>query len=215
MDRAHERVLDRNYRYQRHIYDLTREYYLLGRDHMIDQLSPPIGGHVLEIGCGTARNLVRAAQLYPSATFYGIDLSRMMLEEAHRKRANSQSRSRIILAHADATRFDPVAVLGRGSFDRIVFAYALSMIPQWQAALHHSAGHLRPGGSIHVVDFGDGERLPALFNAGLRGWLRRFHVTPRGSLVAEMQSIATLSFGEATADHTYRGYAVHAVMTRS
>ena len=44
MDRAHERLLDRNYRYQRHIYDLTREYYLLGRDRMIEHLSPPDGG---------------------------------------------------------------------------------------------------------------------------------------------------------------------------
>ena len=215
MDRAHERVLDRNYRYQRHIYDLTREYYLLGRDHLIERLSPPCGGRVLEIGCGTARNLILATCQYPTADFYGIDLSSVMLEVAREKVANSRDRDRIVLAHGDATEFDPVVLFGGASFDRIFFSYALSMIPQWQAALRHSARHLRPGGSIHVVDFGNGERLPALLNVGLRSWLHRFHVTPRETLAVEMQSVAALSFGEATAEHLYGGYAIHAVMTRS
>ncbi|MDH4412604.1 MAG: SAM-dependent methyltransferase, partial [Rhizobium sp.] len=31
----HADRMDRMYRYQRHIYDLSRKYYLLGRDHMI------------------------------------------------------------------------------------------------------------------------------------------------------------------------------------
>jgi S-adenosylmethionine-diacylgycerolhomoserine-N-methlytransferase len=215
MDRAHERLLDRNYRYQRHIYDLTREHYLLGRDHLIERLSPPCGGRVLEIGCGTARNLIAASRRYPSAHFYGIDLSRMMLEEAREKVANGRVGNRIVLAHADATAFDPTALFGFGSFDRIFLSYALSMIPQWQVALHQSARYLLPGGSIHVVDFGNGERLPALFNSGLRIWLRRFHVTPRETLVAEMRAVATLSFAGVTAENLYRGYAVHAVMARA
>lgn len=46
--------MDRHYRYQRFIYDLTRTHYLIGRKHLIAHLSPPPGGTVLEIGCGTA-----------------------------------------------------------------------------------------------------------------------------------------------------------------
>ena len=58
---ASAELMDRIYRRQRHLYDFTRKYYLLGRDRLIHRLSPPAGSRVLEIGCGTARNLVVAA----------------------------------------------------------------------------------------------------------------------------------------------------------
>ena len=45
--------MDEIYRYQRYIYDLTRKFYLLGRDRVIDELAPPRGGKVLEVACGT------------------------------------------------------------------------------------------------------------------------------------------------------------------
>lgn len=59
--------MDRMYRRQRHIYDASRKFYLLGRDNLIRETQPPQGGSILEIGCGTARNLIRAASVYPSA----------------------------------------------------------------------------------------------------------------------------------------------------
>ena len=36
--------MDGTYRWQRHIYDITRKYYLLGRDGLIADLAPPSGG---------------------------------------------------------------------------------------------------------------------------------------------------------------------------
>ncbi len=45
--------MDGIYRYQRYIYDATRKYFLLGRDTLLDELDPPDGGSVLEVGCGT------------------------------------------------------------------------------------------------------------------------------------------------------------------
>ena len=73
-------LMDSIYRTQRHIYDLTRKYYLLGRDRLIRELAPPEDGCVLEVGCGTGRNLIKAARRYPRARFYGIDISEAMLE---------------------------------------------------------------------------------------------------------------------------------------
>jgi S-adenosylmethionine-diacylgycerolhomoserine-N-methlytransferase len=69
------RRMNRMYRRQRHIYNATRRYYLLGRDRLIVGLRPEGGASVLEIGCGTGRNLVLAARLHPKARFFGIDVS--------------------------------------------------------------------------------------------------------------------------------------------
>ena len=60
-------LMDRMYRRQRHIYDLSRKFYLLGRDEGIARLRPASGDKMLEIGCGTGRNLVKLAQAYPEA----------------------------------------------------------------------------------------------------------------------------------------------------
>ena len=63
------RRMNRMYRRQRHIYDGTRRYYLLGRDQLISELRPDAGASVLEIGCGTGRNLVLAASFTPTPDF--------------------------------------------------------------------------------------------------------------------------------------------------
>src|SRR5262249_27745971 len=154
--------------HQRHIYDLTRKYYLAGRDELIGLLAPPPGGRVLEVGCGTGRNLVRAAEAWPQAEFFGIDLSDAMLATARQAVQRSGVGHRITLAHADATQFDPALLFGVPSFARVVFSYSLSMIPDWPAALAQGLRWLPPGGELHIVDFGGQERLPRWFRAGLR-----------------------------------------------
>ncbi|MDE2621261.1 MAG: methyltransferase domain-containing protein, partial [Sphingomonadales bacterium] len=90
----------------------------------------------------------------------------------------------------DAAGFDPATLLGQARFDRIVMPYCLSMIPAWREALDHAAALLAPGGSLHVVDFGDLAGLPAPLAAALRGWLARFHVSPRTELIAVMMALA-------------------------
>src|SRR3546814_2454311 len=72
------------YRRQRHIYDLSRKFYLLGRDGLIADLAPPPGGAVLEIGCGTGRNLIAVGKAWPEARLYGVDISAAMLETARK-----------------------------------------------------------------------------------------------------------------------------------
>src|ERR1019366_8688122 len=76
--------MDRQYRWQRHIYDVTRVPYLLGRDRLIPEVAPPCGAHVLEIGCGTGRNLIRIARTYPGVECFGLDVSNVMLDTARR-----------------------------------------------------------------------------------------------------------------------------------
>jgi S-adenosylmethionine-diacylgycerolhomoserine-N-methlytransferase len=203
----HGGLMDRVYGRQRHIYDATRKYYLLGRDPMIEGLKPGDGAAVLEIGCGTGRNLIRAAHLYPRAHFHGIDISVSMLETAGASVAAAGLHGRIRLAHADAARFDPGKVFGRRSFDRIFISYAVSMIPGWQSVMREALGHLAPGGELHVVDFGDQRGLPGWFRSALRTWLRWYHVTPRTDLFQVSEDIAAGQGAAAEARSLYRGFA--------
>ena len=77
--------MDRMYRPQKHIYDLTRKYYLLGRDRLIDELDLQAGQTLLDIGCGTGRNLALLGQRYPAARLFGLDAAEPMLEIATKK----------------------------------------------------------------------------------------------------------------------------------
>jgi len=209
MTEAQAALMDRMYRPQRRIYDLTRKHYLLGRDETIDALSPTPGTHVLEICCGTGRNLIRASRLYPQARFYGVDISSVMLDEARAKAAGSQSAAPIVFAEGDATDFDAQALFGVARFERIFISYALSMIPAWRAALAHAFDLLTPEGELHVVDFGDQAGLPLWFRVALAKWLACFHVTPRGELASEFAAQAQARGLAHRHEAMYRGYAFH------
>ncbi|MEQ8334657.1 class I SAM-dependent methyltransferase [Nisaea sp.] len=172
--------MDRIYRIQRHFYDLTRKYYLLGRDRLIRELAPTPGQTVCEIGCGTARNLVKMARRYPDCRYFGIDASAEMLEtaEASLRRADLEPKVRLGLAFAE--QFDPEATFDEaGGFDHIVFSYSLSMIPPWHEVLEQAVSRLKPGGTLHIVDFGDQRGMPGWFRRLLFFWLAWFHVEHR------------------------------------
>lgn len=208
----HGSLMDRVYRRQRHLYDATRKYYLLGRDPMLQDLNAPAGGTVLEIGCGTGRNLVKAANLYPEAQFFGIDISREMLDTAGRSVASAGLNGLVRLAYADAANFDPQKTFGRATFDRIFISYAVSMIPEWRAVMSNAASILAPGGELHIVDFGDQCDMPRWFKFALYRWLKTFHVTPRPDLFSFGSSVADGVGGQAEAKSLYRGFAWIAVV---
>ncbi|HHZ10065.1 MAG TPA: class I SAM-dependent methyltransferase [Rhizobiales bacterium] len=204
---GHAALMDGVYRWQRHIYDATRKYYLLGRDRLIAGLDVPRGGSVLELGCGTGRNLLLTARRYPDARLHGLDISAAMLETADATLSRRGLRGRVALARADATRFDAEALFGDAAFDRIFVSYAMSMIPGWEQAVDAALGALAPSGSLHVVDFGQQERLPGWFASALRAWLARFHVSPRAGLVAEIATRAEADGRPTIFTPLHRGYA--------
>jgi S-adenosylmethionine-diacylgycerolhomoserine-N-methlytransferase len=200
--------MDRMYRRQRHIYDASRKFYLLGRDEMIAGVNAGAGDSVLEIGCGTGRNLIKLAQTYPQARCCGLDVSQVMLDTAAASIARAGLQQRIRLAQGDATNFDAQALFGRERFERIVISYALSMIPSWREALGHAIDALAPGGSLHIVDFGDQAGLPGPFRVALNLWLAAFDVTPRATLQAELTGMAEKRDARASVAFRLRGYAI-------
>jgi S-adenosylmethionine-diacylgycerolhomoserine-N-methlytransferase len=203
-------VMNRMYRRQRHIYDITRKYYLLGRDLLIDRLAVPPGACVLEIGCGTGRNLIVAAEKYPDARFFGVDVSTEMLTTAIEAIARAGLSKRVRVAHADATAFDAAKVFGIARFDRIFVSYSLSMIPAWRLVVDNAIGRLASGGELHLVDFGSQNGLPRWFRYLLRWWLALFHVTPRDELEHELMARSQRVGVKCVIERPYRDYAQYA-----
>lgn len=209
-------LMDRIYRQQRHIYDLTRKYFLLGRDRLIEELSPVAGETVCEVGCGTARNLARMARRYPGARFMGLDASAEMLKTARPKLARAGLADTVPVAQGLAQTFDPTALFATDRpLDHLVFSYSLSMIPPWRESVEHALRLLPPGGRIHIVDFGDQAGLPKAFRAVLYGWLGLFHVHYRPELLEYLRRLDAEGRAQVRIRPLYRGYAFLAQVTRT
>jgi S-adenosylmethionine-diacylgycerolhomoserine-N-methlytransferase len=202
------RKMDVIYRRQRYIYDLTRRYYLLGRDRLINLLDVPRGGTVLEIGCGTARNLILAARRYPEARLYGIDVSEEMLRTARASVARAGLQDRVTLAAADATAFDAAELFGAGTFDRVFISYALSMIPPWREVIPSAAKCMGPQSQLHIVDFGDFAGYPGWLQGMQRAWLRRFSVVPIPQFESELEAAGRAAGLTAASSRLYAGYTI-------
>lgn len=215
MSLDHAGEMDATYSLHRHFYDLTRKFYLLGRDRLIRELAPPARGTVLEVGCGTARNLIVAAKRYPQARFYGFDISEAMLETAGKSVEKHGLSDRILLAQGDAGAFNVQSLFGVEKVDRVFMSYTLSMIPPWQEAIELGAASLAPGGQLHIVDFGQYERLPALAKRIHFKSLGDFHVFPRRELPAVLKRVAEEQGLSMRFTPLYRGYAWSASLTRS
>jgi S-adenosylmethionine-diacylgycerolhomoserine-N-methlytransferase len=181
---GHAGLMDRIYRRQRYLYDFTRKYYLFGRDPLIADLALGPGTRLVEIGCGTARNLIAIAHAYPEARLFGLDASAAMLRTAETQVQRAGLSDRIQLAQGLAEELTPEA-FGQDGFENVLFSYSLSMIPDWRQAL--AAGHaaLTPEGRVHIVDFGDLKTLPG--RGALKAWLRLFHVQPRTELLETLE----------------------------
>jgi len=174
MDAA--RRMDRMYRYQKHLYDFTRRYYLLGRDRLLASMDIAPGDAVVEIGCGTGRNLLALARRHPHATFCGLDISRQMLQKAT-TRLEGARLGNVRLRHCSAEEFEygRTFALDR-PFDAAFFSYSLSMIPQWPRVLDVTLANLARGGRLYIVDFWDQAGLPSPLRRALKAWLSMFGV---------------------------------------
>jgi S-adenosylmethionine-diacylgycerolhomoserine-N-methlytransferase len=186
---AHAGLMDRIYRPQRHIYDLTRKFFLLGRDRLIANLALHRRSTLVEVGCGTGRNLIAIARRYPAARLYGLDASAAMLETAHAKVRAAGFADRIVLRQGLAEELSALA-FGLEGFDHVVFSYSLSMIPDWRGALAAGIRTLCENGRWHVADFADLNGLGFLGKKALMAWLNAFHVSPRVELLAMLEGIS-------------------------
>lgn len=179
-------ALRRYYRLHAPIYDLSRWLFLLGRTRLIRQiagLAPAFKpSRILDVGCGTGRNLLPLARTFPQAEIVACDLSTAMLDIAKQKLLG-KPQLRQIQWHAG-----PVQALAGAPFDLIVCSYMLSMTDREMAAtIARLRDRLSADGRLAVVDFA------ATAHPWFARWMAFNHVRMDGELqhiLAESSQVA-------------------------
>jgi S-adenosylmethionine-diacylgycerolhomoserine-N-methlytransferase len=167
------------YRWQSVIYDATRWSFLFGRSSLLNRLQAQgvRPRRVLEIGCGTGRNLKELARRFPEAELTGVDASSDMLALAAQK----------LVAHRDRVtlvRQCYAEPLQAGRFDLVLCSYALSMFnPGWEVALAAAEADLKPAGWFALVDF-HRTKFPAFAR-----WMAVNHVRMEGHLLPRVHEV--------------------------
>ena len=172
------RALRRYYRLHAGIYDLTRWSFLRGREALVRRVvACQAPTRILEVGCGTGKNLGHLASLFPQAQLWGLDLSADMLGVAGKKLRELTHRLTLVQASYDRS------VAGEPFFDLVVFSYALSMFnPGWEEAVEAAGQDLIPGGAMAVVDFHDSN------SPIFKHWMSLNHVRLDGHLLPALKS---------------------------
>jgi S-adenosylmethionine-diacylgycerolhomoserine-N-methlytransferase len=212
-------AMDQMYRVTRHIYDVTRAYYLLGRDRMLAKVVTNPSTATLEVGCGTARNLIKLARRAEPGLLCGLDASQEMLDTAAASIARAgvpaAGHERIRLRQGLAERLDAKTMFGRDEpFDTIFFSYCLSMVPTWPGAIEAAMANLKTGGHLVIVDFWDQKDLPGVFAAGLKKWLSLFHVHYRPEVHDALAALGTSGRADVTFESVNKRYAYIAALKK-
>jgi ubiquinone/menaquinone biosynthesis C-methylase UbiE len=119
------------------------------RRRAIARLKLKRGERIVEVGCGTGRNLPLLREAVGSdGEVIGVDASAGMLAQA-RKTISRRGWQNVTLIHQDAARLalaDPV--------DVAYFSLSYSVLPERAPALDAAWNTIRPGGRIAVMDAG-------------------------------------------------------------
>ena len=203
----HAQMMDRIYRYQRYTYNATRRFLLFGRDRLLKKIDVCNEDRVLEIGSGTARNLIMLARLHPNAYFYGIDASSEMLKTARANIRIANLTERIILKQGLAEELDHASTFGvQEQFDIIFFSYSLSMMSDAIRVFDIALRNLKVGKTVYLVDFWDQHGFPSLLRKAFQMWLRIFHVEQKPELLCHLQYISSNHLGKLSFESMCRGY---------
>ena len=208
--------LNNLYRFQRHFYDLTRRFFLFGRDELLRQMNVQSGESVLEVGCGTGRNLLKLSGLAPNAKLYGLDAADKMLKTAAAKFDARNKQKEIILRQGLAEEFSFRETFRHDApFDKIFISYSISMFPAWREALQNALVNTKAGGDLYIVDFWDGKGLPGWFNRLRTGWLELFKIRYRPEILEFLKELQKEGAGKYTVTSVGTNYAFIAHFQKS
>ncbi len=120
------------------------------RERLVRHAGVRAGHRVLDLGCGTGSLAVRLAQAAPGAEVVGIDPDPEVLRRAAGKAARAGVDVRFEEGSAESLPF------GDGSLDRVVSSLVFHhLAPEMKRrAAAEIFRVLRPGGELHVADWG-------------------------------------------------------------
>lgn len=128
------------------LYDLIFKPWLeFGRQRAIELLAPRSGARVLEIGVGTGLSL----EYYPpDIEVLGFDYSLGMLRESQVK-AKEMSHCPVSLMQMDAQNM----AFADNSFDYLMAAYVLTVVPDPREAVREIFRVARPGAKVIIINY--------------------------------------------------------------
>jgi len=124
-------------------------------DELIREARLEPGQRVLDVGCGTGSLALRIRNQVPRVEVIGLDPDPKALAIARRKAERARVEVRFEEGYGDALSF------ADASFDRVTSSLMLHHLElaTRRGMLREALRVLRPGGSLHLVDFGwSGER---------------------------------------------------------
>ncbi|MBI5848874.1 MAG: methyltransferase domain-containing protein [Nitrospirae bacterium] len=107
----------------------------------------PAGSNVLEAGCGVGAQTVTLAKYSPEALITSVDISEKSLTAA-RMNAEAAGITNVRFQQGDIFRLP----FGPNSFDHIFVCFVLEHLPLPVEALTILKSHLKPGGTITVIE---------------------------------------------------------------
>src|SRR5262245_9968420 len=135
------------------------------RKALLDQAAIQAGHRVLDIGCGTGALVTMIKRLHPDVDVVGLDPDPKALTRARRKAEQTSLPIRLDQGFSDELPYPDA------SFDRVFSSFMLHHLQagEKEKTLREVRRVLKPGGSLHLLDFGGPE-------SGQNGFLARlFH----------------------------------------
>jgi 2-polyprenyl-3-methyl-5-hydroxy-6-metoxy-1,4-benzoquinol methylase len=103
------------------------------------------GARVADVGCGHGASLVAMAMAYPNSTFHGFDFHAPSIATCRERAREAGVDGRAEFQVATATNYS-------GEFDLICFFDCLHDMGDPVGAARHAREHLRPGGTVLLVE---------------------------------------------------------------
>jgi SAM-dependent methyltransferase len=148
------------------LYDPLQRLLGMGSLHrqLVDQAHLQPEQRVLEIGCGTGNLVILIKRLHPRAEVVGIDPDPKALARAQRKAGREALSMQLDRGFAEELPYPDA------SFDRVLSALMFHHLgpEEKERTLDEARRVLKPGGSLHLLDFG-GEQVRS------DGFIARLH----------------------------------------